>query len=249
MVISLIEFFLGILTILYVLFNVLLGALFLEKCKQFKSWQTIYLSTSWICLALFWVPDILMFILRLFNIQISEGVFLISITITSAMLLPVAGTLWITSLTNTMLSYKKFRLLILSILLIINTTFLILLFLFLIGRASLIAVISSSYLTNWALFVELFFIYTIIFVSFSGMYFFYKYVSFKNTYRKSKTRLSIAIFLSFCVLGILDGVIIDQMISLIIRILSFMVIIVLYVGILKPLWTANKIIKSKEKEK
>ncbi|MGV9142190.1 MAG: hypothetical protein ACOC1X_04555 [Promethearchaeota archaeon] len=249
MVISLIEFFLGILTILYVFFNVLLGKLFLEKCKQFKSWETIYLATSWICLALFWFPDILMFILKLFTIQISTGVFLVIITITSAMLLPVAGTLWITSLTNNMLSYKKFRLLVLSILLIINTTFLILLFLFLIGRPSLIAVISSSYLTNWALFVEFFFIYTIILISFSGIYFFYKYVDFKNSHSKFKTRLSITIFLSYCLLGIIDGVIIDQMGSLIIRIISFLVIIVLYLGILKPLYGQQNIIKSKEKEK
>lgn len=249
MAISLIEFSLGILTVFYVLFNVLLGKLFLQKCKQFKSWETIYLATSWICVALFWVPDILMFILKIFNLQISEGIFLVIITITSAMLLPVAGTLWITSLTNTMLSFKKFRLLVLSILLIINTTFLILLFLFLIGRPSLIAVISSSYITNWAFFVEFFFSYTIILISFSGIYFFDNYVDFKNSHRKSKTRLSITIFLSFCVLGIIDGIIIDQMISLIIRILSFLVTIALYVGILKPLWTANNIIKSKEKEK
>jgi hypothetical protein len=51
------------------------------------------------------------------------------------------------------------------------------------------------------------------------------------------------------VLGIIDGIVIDQVITLIIRLLSFLVTIGLYVGILNPLWTVNNAIKSKEKEK
>ncbi|TXT61106.1 MAG: conserved membrane protein of unknown function [Promethearchaeota archaeon] len=252
MSLSLVEGALGLITLLFMVLSIYLGRLCLKKCTKYKSWETVYIAVSWISLTFFWNPAALKFIFLLFNIIIDPGIFLWIFSLTGAMLLPVAVTLWLTSLLNIMISNQAIKQIILSILLILNTTFLILLFLLLIGRSSLVGAVNSSYSVDWAPFVEVFFIYSIILISLTGVYFFYKYVTLENEPGEAKNKirnhLPELLFLLFSIFGIIDTLNSNIIVNLIMRIFLILILILFYIGFVIPVWYhKSETIKEKEK--
>lgn len=253
MALELVDYLQGSFSLIFVIISLIIGITILTKYFEHKSRLLILVGTSWIGVAIPWIPDSISFLMILIaQTPLDTGLYFII----GNCFLPIALLTWLIAYTD--MIRKKAQKKVIAITIILSIIFEIIFFSMFFIDLDLIGTIdpiSRPFTADFGIFITIYLMTVILVLLVTGVIFAQKSVKSEDREIRLKGKLLRGAFITFTVAAVLDSLLgaifedpTDPLLSIlvvVVRILLIFSALEFYGGFLLPRWMKEIFIKNK----